>query len=295
MLRPREQTPTEARQARAAYLSYPGEDEDFNMDDVHFEEAIGAGSFGAVWRARFNGDVVAVKKCKVIDGNDAEMLLLEIRYLRKLRHPRLVAYYGFCSEPPNLVMMMEYMTGGSLHALIFKKKQDIDLSQKALMALQVAEGLAYLHGQRIVHRDLKTMNVVLDSDLNCKICDFGLSLTLERTHQTVKALEGSPRYMAPEQFESKAKITEKVDIWQMGCVMLELFCSVTPFANAQGVQQVATDLLIRKRGPQIPAEADPRSRTLMQACLRIPAKSRPTAAALEEALSLMRRDCGIDV
>eukprot|EP00971_Amphidinium_carterae_P063763 1262107-Amphidinium_carterae.1 len=71
--------------------------------------------------------------------------------------------------------------------------------------------------------------------------------------------------MAPEQFESKAKITEKVDIWQMGCVMLELFCSVTPFANAQGVQQVATDLLIRKRGPQIPAEADPRSRTLMQA------------------------------
>eukprot|EP00403_Amphidinium_massartii_P015030 CAMPEP_0178423996 /NCGR_PEP_ID=MMETSP0689_2-20121128/27981_1 /TAXON_ID=160604 /ORGANISM="Amphidinium massartii, Strain CS-259" /LENGTH=690 /DNA_ID=CAMNT_0020045617 /DNA_START=79 /DNA_END=2151 /DNA_ORIENTATION=+ len=294
ILKPRVET-NEAKKERGHQPSYPGENEDFSMDEVVLEEAIGAGSFGAVWRGKFKGQTVAVKKCKVIDANDADMLLLEIRYLRKLRHPRLVSYYGFCNSPPNLVMMMEFMTGGSLHALIFKKKQQLELERRAMMSQQVAEGLSYLHEHRIVHRDLKTMNVVLDGELNCKICDFGLSFTLERTHLTVKALEGSPRYMAPEQFESKARITEKVDIWQMGCVMLELFCSITPFAAAQGVQQVATDLLIRKRGPAIPNDADPRARALIQACLRIDPKRRPAAPALEEALCMMRRDCGVEV
>mmetsp|Transcript_57382 Transcript_57382/g.133779 ORF Transcript_57382/g.133779 Transcript_57382/m.133779 type:complete len:143 (-) Transcript_57382:109-537(-) len=135
------------------------------------------------------------------------------------------------------------------------------------------------------------MNIVLDEELNCKICDFGLTLTLEKTHVTVKALQGSPRYMAPEQFEAAARITEKVDIWQMGCVVLELFCLAIPFSHCTGVQQIATELLLRKKPPMIPATADPRARILIHACTRIDAKQRPYAEQLREALAGVWASC----
>eukprot|EP00927_Polykrikos_kofoidii_P003766 TRINITY_DN11518_c0_g2_i2.p1 TRINITY_DN11518_c0_g2~~TRINITY_DN11518_c0_g2_i2.p1 ORF type:complete len:261 (-),score=51.33 TRINITY_DN11518_c0_g2_i2:46-828(-) len=228
--------------------------------------------------------------------NDCEMLLKEIRYLQRLRHPRLVSFLGAVDRPPHLLLIMEFMPGGSLHSAIFgsggNRSKQLNLGgflERARMISQVSEGLTYLHDLGVVHRDLKTMNIVLDAALNCKICDFGLTVTLERTHLTVRSMQGSPRYMAPEQFESTARITEKVDIWQMGCVMLELFCASVPFSHCSGVRQIATDLLVRRRGPTVPADADPHGGALIRACLRIQQKARPPAAVLEEALALVRQ------
>lgn len=264
---------------------------DVRFEEITLEQPIGAGSFGAVFRGQCRGQVVAVKKCKVDDPKDAEMLLMEVRYLQRLRHPRLVSFLGCCNRPPHVLMLIEFMEGGSLHSLLFKSKRPLAFVQKVRMGQHVAEGLTYLHDASIVHRDLKTLNIVLDAELNCKICDFGLTITLENTHLTVRSLQGSPRYMAPEQFESTARITEKVDIWQMGCVFLELFCLRVPFADAKGVQQVATELLVRRRAPAVPGDADPRARVLVQACLRIEAKARPGAEALEQALAAVRQGC----
>lgn len=262
-------------------------------EDILFDKPIGAGSFGAVWLARHRGEAVAVKQCKVGDAREGDMLLQEIGYLQNLRHPRLVSFLGFCNRPPHVLLIVEFMPGGSLYALLFgAARRPLAFGKKVTMAHQVSEGLVYLHELSIVHRDLKTMNIILDNDLNCKICDFGLTVTLERTHLTVRHLQGSPRYMAPEQFESTARITEKVDIWAMGCVMLELLCLSVPFAGFTGIQQIATELLIRKKAPSAPAEADPRARTLVQACLRIDPKFRPAADTLEEALSSVCKGCG---
>mmetsp|Transcript_102207 Transcript_102207/g.288731 ORF Transcript_102207/g.288731 Transcript_102207/m.288731 type:complete len:675 (+) Transcript_102207:90-2114(+) len=259
-----------------------------NYDEISWREAIGAGSFGAVWRARYHGAQVAVKQCKVGgDQKDVDMLIMEIRYLQRFRHQRLVSYLGCCFHKGHVVLLMEFMEGGSLYSLLFSRKKALVFADKARMARQVAGGLSYLHELHVVHRDLKTMNIVMDAALNCKICDFGLTITLEKTHATVRALQGSPRYMAPEQFDMEvgAKITEKVDIWQMGCVMLELFCGVVPFSNAQGVAQIATELLVRRKPPSIPAAADPLARALIHACLRIQASKRPAAADLQDALN----------
>lgn len=270
------------------------DDSDVLFEEITFNQAIGAGSFGAVWRGECRGEVVAIKKCKVGDPKDAEMLLMEVRYLQKLRHPRLVSYMGCCNRPPHILMLIEFMEGGSLHGLIFGKgRKVLPFIEKLRMTRQVSEGLVYLHEISIVHRDLKTMNIVLDKELNCKICDFGLTLTLDSTHMTVKSLQGSPRYMAPEQFETSARISEKVDIWQMGCVMLEFFCVKMPFADAKGVQQVATELLVRRRPPAPPADADPRARTLIQACLRIEPKQRPGSDVLERALLTTQEACEV--
>jgi len=263
--------------------------------EIIFEQPIGAGSFGAVWRGSCRGDVVAIKACRVGDAKEGAMLLREIRYLQKLRHPRLVSFLGFCNRPPHIYLLMEFMSGGSLHAVLFgppSKRARLSFEKKSSMALQVAEGLAYLHELNVVHRDLKTMNIVLDVDLSCKICDFGLTVTLEKTHLTVRHVQGSPRYMAPEQFESTAKITEKVDIWQMGCVMLELFFSCVPFKGATGMQQIAAELLVKRRPPSCPAEADPRARVLAQSCLRVDARQRPWATSLVAALACVLEGCG---
>mmetsp|Transcript_161738 Transcript_161738/g.298417 ORF Transcript_161738/g.298417 Transcript_161738/m.298417 type:complete len:487 (+) Transcript_161738:267-1727(+) len=252
--------------------------------DIEFVELLGTGSFGAVWRGNYKGQAVAVKQCVVGDIKDTNMLLEEIRCLQALRHPRLVSYLGCCNKRPHVLMLMEYMSGGSLNDFLFKKKTSLKFNDRARMAYEVADGLTYIHGLCVVHRDLKTANVVLDDQLHCKICDFGLTLMLEQSHVTVQKLEGSPRYMAPEQFQTKARITEKCDVWQFGCIMLELFCLVVPFSQCTGIQQIAAELLVRKRPPSVPIEADQRARVLVQAGLRISPSARPTAAALKRAL-----------
>lgn len=260
-------------------------EEEVPYEEIKFREAIGAGSFGAVFLATWREQDVAVKQCKVACQQDADMLLLEIRYLQALRHRRLVSLLACCHRAPHVVMVMEYMAGGSLYSLLFSKKAKLPFERCAQMALQISEGLTYLHSLHVVHRDLKTMNIVLDKAWNCKICDFGLTVSLDRSHLTVDRLQGSPRYLAPEQFEAAAKITLKVDIWQMGCIFLELFCQVIPFHNATAVQQVATELLVRKRPPSAPASADARARLFIQACLRLQPTQRPTAPVLESALA----------
>ncbi|CAE7898284.1 unnamed protein product, partial [Symbiodinium sp. KB8] len=165
--------------------------------------------------------------CQVGKPSEVKMIEEEISYLRKLRHPRLVSFLGFAKDAGQVIIVMEFMSGGSLSHILFTKKMTLSFDRKCVMAHQMAEGLAFLHDLSVVHRDLKTANVILDDDLNCKICDFGLTITLDRTHMTVWGLQGSPRYMAPEQLDASdhkpTRITEKVDIWQMGCVLMELW------------------------------------------------------------------------
>jgi len=270
---------TEAAQAVAQQTTSV----ELTYDQMCLQEPIGSGSFGTVWRGSYEGEVVAVKQCLINDARDKETLRGELRCLRRFSHPRLVSFLGCCSQGTNFFILMEFMSGGSLHELLFKKQCKLEFPEQARMSGEVCQGLSYLHNLGVVHRDLKTMNIVLDDLWRCKICDFGLTLMLEKSHCTVRALQGSPRYMAPEQFEAVVKITNKVDIWQFGCVLLELCCRHVPFSNCAGIQQIATELLVRRKPPAIPSEADPRARVVISACLRMRPHMRPTSEALEKA------------
>merc|ERR1719436_248564 len=181
-------------------------------------------------------------------------LAKEIESFRHLRHKRLVRFLGACLELPNLCLVTEYMPGGSLHHLLHVRKLRLPSLHCTNMCLQLADGVMYLHSQNpvVVHRDLKSLNVVLDMSLNIKLCDFGLTESMDRTHITKKNNGGSPRYMAPELFDSRTKITEKVDIWSMGCIFNEIFAGGLPYEGINTLADLTREMLVHKRTPTIP-------------------------------------------
>merc|ERR1719409_594270 len=122
------------------------------------------------------------------------------------------------------------------------------------MTLQVSDAVMYSHSQSpvVVHRDLKSLNVVLDLSLNIKICDFGLTEPMDRTHIEKKNNGGSPRYMAPELFDQRSKITEKVDVWAMGCIFIEIFGGPLPYEGINTLAELTRELTVHKRAPSIP-------------------------------------------
>jgi len=230
----------------------------------------------------------------------------EVRMLQKLRHDRLVSILGACCDlrRGELCMVLEYMSNGNLHSLLHGGSNSANNNPRfdhfqadpaaranpyscspttIKIGLHILEGLHFLHvlanlettKKPVVHRDLKSMNVVLDSRWNAKLCDFGLTQTMEKTHITRKEQEGgSPRYMAPELFQSGGsfssglgagpasssnlvadrscgpsfKITEKVDIWAAGCLLAELFLRKLPHEECTNLQQVIAKLLVQRRG-----------------------------------------------
>merc|ERR1712113_700743 len=187
-------------------------------------------------------------------------------------------------------MGTEFMPNGSLHSLLHQRKESLVFSQRLDMALQVAEGVAFLHGQSppFVHRDLKSLNVVLDFALNVKLCDFGLTQSMEKTHLSRRDNEGgSPRYMAPELFDSKGKITEKVDIWALGCLILEVFTSRLPHEECQTIQQVMAKTLVNRQLPF--SDVGPELQPLADLCFIFDPKYRINAPKVLEGLHNFRQ------
>ncbi len=173
--------------------------------------------FGAVYRGTFRGQDVAIKKMHPHLGpNNATAiaeLQKEVQALKTLSHPRLLPFVGACLTPPNFVIVTMFMPNGSLNDLLHIKKTQLERSEQYRLASEICEGVAYLHSLTppVVHRDLKTMNIVLDKNNGAKICDFGLTVSMDSTHISRAGSEGgSPRYMAPELFDTAQKITEKV-------------------------------------------------------------------------------------
>merc|ERR1712050_709115 len=178
----------------------------------------------------------------------------ETANLQALRHPRLISLIGaaFDEETSALLIVTDLALNGSLYDLLHKKKQELSFGERLGVATHVAEGVEFLHGRTppFVHRDLKSLNVVLDDDLSARLCDFGLTQSMEKTHITRKENEGgSPRYMAPELFDSKGRITEKLDIWALGCLTVEVFTGRMPHAECTSMQEIMVKTLVDRRMP----------------------------------------------
>jgi len=229
---------------------------ELRADDLHFGQVIGTGGFGAVHRGKYCGEDVAIKKIHTSEGGITPLQLeefkKEVANLQTLRHPRLVSFVGAAFVSPSVCIVTEFMPNGSLYHLLHHRKQELTTFQRFNVATHISEGVDFLHRRNppFVHRDLKSLNVVLDFELNAKLCDFGLTQSMEKTHITRKDNEGgSPRYMAPELFDSNGKITEKIDIWALGCLAAEVLTGRLPHEECSNVKQVMMKTLVEHELP----------------------------------------------
>ncbi|GAU31584.1 hypothetical protein TSUD_54070 [Trifolium subterraneum] len=198
-----------------------------NNFDIAFK--IGEGGFGPVFKGVLSdGTIVAVKQLSSKSKQGNREFINEIGLISALQHPCLVKLYGCCMEGDQLLLIYEYMENNSLaRALFAKEKAELKLDWQARrkICVGIARGLAYLHEEsrlKIVHRDIKATNVLLDKDLNPKISDFGLAKLKDDgyTHITTR-VAGTYGYMAPE-YAMHGYLTEKADVYSFGVVALEI-------------------------------------------------------------------------
>ncbi|KAG6657657.1 probable LRR receptor-like serine/threonine-protein kinase At5g48740 [Carya illinoinensis] len=206
----------------------------------NFKEVIGRGSFGSVYLGKLpDGKIVAVKVRSDKSQLGADSFINEVSLLSQIRHQNLVCLEGFCHESKQQILVYEYLPGGSLADRLYGpncKKASLSWVRRLKIAVDAAKGLDYLHKgnePRIIHRDVKCSNILLDEDVNAKVCDFGLSKQITRadaTHVTT-IVKGTAGYLDPEYFSTR-QLTEKSDVYSFGVVLLELICGREPLIHS---------------------------------------------------------------
>ncbi|XP_020103075.1 probable LRR receptor-like serine/threonine-protein kinase At1g56130 isoform X2 [Ananas comosus] len=216
------------------FLSFVGKPDIFSYaelrsatEDFSPENILGEGGFGAVYKGKLSdGRIVGVKQLSVTSHQGKHQFVTEIATISQVQHRNLVKLYGCCIEGNKPLLVYEYLENRSLDQAIFGKNSlHLDWTKRFEICLGVARGLAYLHEEssvRIVHRDVKASNILLDADLNPKISDFGLAKLYDdkMTHISTR-IAGTIGYLAPE-YAMRGHLTEKADVFSFGVVALEV-------------------------------------------------------------------------
>ncbi|CAF3472344.1 unnamed protein product [Rotaria sp. Silwood2] len=251
-----------------------------SSSDLQFHEQIGLGTFGAVYRATWltRHHIVAVKQLCVTPLNDEakRKFFKEVSLLDRLRSPYIVNFYGACIETDNCILVMEYMSLGSLYNLLHEDYVKLTWLQRLSIALQAARGINYLHQlqPRVLHRDIKSGNFLLERSYEgytVKTCNFGFTQI-----QTVMCT--SP-WTAPEIFRLE-DYTDKSDIYSLGVIYWELASSQIPYYGYQD-RDIRASVLDGRRLSI--SENNPSSfRQLIQQCWRDNPNERPNSSDLIE-------------
>uniref|UniRef100_A0AAY4EV16 Mitogen-activated protein kinase kinase kinase 12 n=1 Tax=Denticeps clupeoides TaxID=299321 RepID=A0AAY4EV16_9TELE len=194
--------------------------------EVPFEEIsdlqwVGSGAQGAVFLGKFHGEEVAVKKVRDIKETD-------IKHLRKLKHPNIITFKGICTQAPCYCIIMEYCAQGQLYEVL-RAGRKITPSLLVDWSMGIAGGMNYLHLHKIIHRDLKSPNMLITYDDLVKISDFGTSKELS-DKSTKMSFAGTVAWMAPEVIRNEP-VSEKVDIWSFGVVLWEMLTGEVPYKD----------------------------------------------------------------
>uniref|UniRef100_A0A5B7C7Q7 non-specific serine/threonine protein kinase n=1 Tax=Davidia involucrata TaxID=16924 RepID=A0A5B7C7Q7_DAVIN len=281
------------------------------------ESLLGEGGFGCVFKGWIDentftpskpgtGIVVAIKKLKTESFQGHREWITEVNYLGQLRHENLVKLIGYCSESEHRLLVYEFITKGSLENHLFRKGvEPISWATRLRIAIDVARGLSFLHNldANVIYRDLKASNILLDSDFNAKLSDFGLARdgpTGDNTHVSTRVV-GTQGYAAPE-YVATGHLTPKSDVYSFGVVLLELLSGrrATGDERSGGAEEFLVDwakpflgdnrrvlrIMDTRLGGQYSKKAAQAAASLAVQCLHTDPKNRPSMtdilAALEQ-------------
>ncbi|KAG6542034.1 hypothetical protein Mapa_016544 [Marchantia paleacea] len=213
------------------------------------KQLLGGGGFGKVYKGALSktDEVMAVKRISKTSSQGAQEFVAEVKVIGRVRHRNLVPLLGWCHERGELLLVYEFMPNGSLDHLLFDKKMDpegevLSWGRRVKILSGVGSALAFLHEeweQRVVHRDVKASNVMLDAEFNARLGDFGLARLYDHSQAPNSTLHiaGTVGYMAPELFNN-GKATEKTDVYSFGALALEIASGLRASSTSENAQSL---------------------------------------------------------
>ncbi|XP_010908875.1 calcium/calmodulin-regulated receptor-like kinase 1 isoform X2 [Elaeis guineensis] len=204
---------------------------DLQKATSNFTTLLGQGAFGTVYRAQMStGETVAVKVLATNSKQGEKEFQAEVLLLGRLHHRNLVNLVGYCAEKGQHMLIYEYMTHGSLDSHLYSEKHEaLSWEWRVTIALDVARGLEYLHDGAVppvVHRDIKSSNILLDQSMRARVADFGLSRE-EMVSRHASNIRGTYGYLDPEYISSRS-FTKKSDVYSFGVLLFELITGRNP-------------------------------------------------------------------
>jgi GAF domain-containing protein len=257
----------------------------FTMDEITLVNPIGTGSYGEVYRAKVRNKTVAVKKLHVrqLKAEQVDSFCNEAALMCQLHHQNVVLFIGAVTEPSNLCIITEFCARGSLADLLLDHNVPMTFARKLKFAEDAARGMLYLHGSNpvILHRDLKSDNLLVGADWTVKVADFGLTRFLSEKKAMTQV--GTPMWMAPEIIMGK-KYTEKADVYAFGIILWEVLTRLEPYDDKEPMQ-IVVEVVNNNLRPTIPHEHRNNPLVpLMKDCWHKNPEERPTFKAIVERL-----------
>lgn len=246
------------------------------------QDCIGKGNFGDVYKAidKTTNEIVAIKVINLEDTDEPiELLAQEIYFLSELRSPFITQYKAAYLEDVSIWIIMEYCGGGSCTDLIkYLHTHRLTEEQVSYIIRDVLYGLEYLHGQRKIHRDIKSANILLTSNGKVKLADFGVSGQMKVTRRR-DTFVGTPFWMAPEVISRQCTgYDEKADIWSLGITVIELLTGHPPLSRIDPMKALL--LIPKKESPKLDKTFSSYARDFVAQCLLKDPVKRPTTTEL---------------
>ncbi|XP_059461374.1 serine/threonine-protein kinase STY46-like isoform X2 [Corylus avellana] len=253
---------------------------------LKYEKKIASVSFCDLYKGTFCNQDVAIKvlRAEHLNKNMQREFAQEANIMRNIRHKNVIQFIGACTSPPGLCLVTEYMSGGSMYDFLHKQKSVLTPPSLIRAAIDVSEGMNYLHQNNIIHRDLKAANLLIDGNGVVKVADFGVA-RMQAQSGGMTAETGTYRWMAPELIEHKA-YDHKVDVFSFGVLLWELLTRKLPYEHLTPLQ-AAVGVVQKGLRPTIPANTHPKLVELLERCWQQDPSLRPEFSEIIEILEHM--------
>ncbi|KAF7088257.1 hypothetical protein CFC21_091383 [Triticum aestivum] len=260
---------------------------------LKFGNKVASGSNGDLYRGSYCIQDVAIKVVRPerISADMYRDFAQEVYIMRKVRHRNVVQFIGACTRQPNLYIITDFMSGGSVYDYLHKKGSSFKLPEILRVATDISKGMSYLHQNNIIHRDLKTANLLMDENKVVKVADFGVA-RVKDTSGVMTAETGTYRWMAPEVIEHKP-YDHKADVFSFGIVLWELLTGKIPYDYLTPLQ-AAIGVVQKGIRPTIPKDTNPKLAELLQKCWHRDSAERPDFSQILEILQRLSKEVGTD-